>query len=132
MFKNKPTATEYTGDTIKIEVDPDIDPGFERAVDQEMAKAYVVNELEAKAAIYAERNKLYGNNYKRFGPILALILDTQDLDPRDPKQMNRLGVFVQIVAKMTRYGENFTRGGHNDSLDDIAVYSMMLKELDNE
>ena len=25
----------------------------------------------------------------------------------------------------------FDKGGHNDSLDDIAVYAMMLKELDS-
>jgi hypothetical protein len=41
-------------------------------------------------------------------------------------------VFVQIVGKLTRYAEQFTSGGHEDSLDDTAVYSMMMKELDLE
>lgn len=91
---------------------------------------FVPAELHKKAELYEQRNALYGDNYKRFGPILSLILAGQRLDTADAQQMNRLGTLVQIIAKVTRYGENFTRGGHEDSLDDIAVYSMMLKELD--
>lgn len=93
---------------------------------------FVPAQLRKAASIYEERNKLYGDNYKRFGPVLSLILAGQQLDPSDTHQMSRLGIFVQIVAKLTRYGENFTRGGHDDSLDDTAVYAMMLKELDND
>lgn len=93
---------------------------------------FVPAQLRKAAAIYEERNKLYGDNYKRFGPVLSLILAGQQLDPSDTHQMSRLGIFVQIVAKLTRYGENFTRGGHDDSMDDTAVYAMMLKELDHD
>lgn len=93
---------------------------------------FVPRELAAKADMYAERNKIYGDNYKRHGPIMALIMATQQLNPADPKDMARFGIFTQIVAKVTRYGENFNRGGHDDSLDDISVYAMMLKELDSE
>ena len=92
---------------------------------------YVAAELKAKADLFNERAALYGDNYKRFGPIMKQLLHVQMLDPMDAHAMNRLGIFVQIVSKITRYGENFTAGGHNDSLDDIAVYAMMLKSLDN-
>lgn len=92
---------------------------------------YVAAELKAKAVLFNERAALYGDNYKRFGHIMKQLLHVQMLDPMDPHTMNRLGIFVQIVSKITRYGENFTAGGHNDSLDDIAVYAMMLKHLDN-
>ena len=92
--------------------------------------SWVATELRAKAEIYQERNALYGDNYKRFGPILSLMLAGQTLNVGNASDMNRLGILVQVVAKLTRYGENFNRGGHDDSLDDIAVYSMMLKELD--
>ena len=88
--------------------------------------------LHRAAEIYEQRNAIYGNNYRRFGPVLALVLAGQQLNPADPDEMNRLGILVQIVAKLTRYGENFTRGGHDDSLDDNIVYSAMLKELDQE
>lgn len=87
--------------------------------------------LEEKAALYKQRNAIYGDNYKRFGPIMALLFpEGSPLKTND--DFNRFGILVQIVAKVTRYAENFNRGGHEDSLDDLAVYAMMLKELDNE
>ena len=92
---------------------------------------YVAAELKAKADLFNERAALYGDNYMRFGHIMKQLLHVQMLDPMDHHAMNRLGIFVQIVSKLTRYGENFTAGGHDDSLDDIAVYAMMLKSLDN-
>lgn len=97
----------------------------------DMEQKYVPTQLREKAVLYEERNRLYGDNYKRFGPVMKLLfpngvpLATED-------DHNRFGIFVQIVAKVTRYAENFERGGHDDSLDDLAVYSMMLKELDRE
>lgn len=93
---------------------------------------YVADELVAKAKLFAQRAALYGNNYVRFGPIMAQLMATQKLDPTNEKDMARFGVFVQIVSKVTRYAENFNRGGHDDSLDDIAVYAMMLKALDHD
>ena len=92
-------------------------------------KPFVVAELEAKAQLYAERNKLYGDNYKRFGPIMVLLFPG-GVTLATAEDFNRFGIFVQLVSKMTRYSENFTRGGHDDSLDDTAVYAMMLRELD--
>lgn len=91
---------------------------------------FVVRELNAKADIYRERNKLYGDNYKRFGVIMATLFPN-GLTLRSVADFNRFGILVQLVAKETRYAENFTRGGHDDSLDDTAVYAMMLKELDH-
>lgn len=93
---------------------------------------YVADELVSKAKLFAQRAALYGNNYVRFGPIMAQLMATQKLDPASEKDMARFGVFVQVVSKITRYAENFNRGGHDDSLDDIAVYAMMLKALDND
>jgi len=87
--------------------------------------------LRAAAGIYEERNKLYGDNYKRFGEIMHSLFPT-GLTLTTTDDFNRLGVFVQIVSKVTRYAENYGRGGHRDSLDDAAVYAMMLQELDAE
>jgi hypothetical protein len=101
------------------------------AIDMDEAKMpFVSANLIANAGLYEQRSKVYGDNYKRFGPVLSLLLAGQQIDTTDFNQMNRLGVFIQIVSKMTRYGENFTRGGHDDTLDDISVYSIMQKELD--
>jgi len=81
------------------------------------------------ARIYEERNKMYGDNYKRFGYILQQMFP-KGLRLNSAEEFNRFGVFVQIMAKCTRYAENFVNGGHPDSLDDTAVYAMMLQELD--
>lgn len=93
-----------------------------------MAKS-VPDMLRDNAGIYEQRNQLYGDNYKRFGKIMA-ILFPNGIDLQNADDFNRFGIFVQVVSKITRYAENFSRGGHDDSLDDNAVYSMMLKELD--
>lgn len=85
--------------------------------------------LRESAATYEERNKLYGDNYKRFGSIM-LELFPDGIELLTPEDHNRFGIFVQIVAKITRYAANFKTGGHDDSLLDNAVYSTMLRELD--
>lgn len=92
---------------------------------------FVPDELIGKADLYRQRNKLYGDNYKRFGPIMKLLLPMNTI-PTDPHTLNRLGILIQIIAKVTRYCQQFDKGGHVDSLDDLSVYSMMLKELDTE
>lgn len=94
---------------------------------------FVPEALHQAAAIYEQRNALYGDNYKRFGKLLAALFPDgiSIASAEDPvKAGNRLGVLIQILSKITRYCENFERGGHADSLDDLAVYAMMLRELD--
>lgn len=87
--------------------------------------------LEELGGLYRQRNKLYGDNYKRFGAVMvAMFPNGYAMNTVD--DFNRFGIFVQMVAKMTRYAENFDRGGHLDSLNDLAVYSMMLQELDQD
>lgn len=93
---------------------------------------FVVEEFCKKADLYSSRNELYGDNYKRFGKAFVALLGSQKISITDESDMNRLGVLNQIISKLSRYCQNFDRGGHDDSLDDIAVYSMMLKELDHE
>jgi hypothetical protein len=87
--------------------------------------------LRNAAKIYEDRNKIYGDNYKRFGEIMHSLFPN-GLTLHNADDFNRFGVFVQVVSKATRYAENFVRGGHSDSLDDAAVYAMMLQELDSE
>lgn len=87
--------------------------------------------LREAAATYEERNALYGDNYKWFGNVMnGMFPDGIDLGSRDDH--NRFGILVQIVAKLTRYANNFNSGGHADSLHDIQVYAAMLQELDAE
>lgn len=87
--------------------------------------------LAELAELYDERNALYGDNYKHFGPIMHYLFP-DGLYINSAVDWNRIGIFVQITAKLTRYAAQFTKGGHTDSLDDAAVYAMMLQELDME
>lgn len=91
--------------------------------------------LHEAANIYRLRSQIYGDNYKHFGKVMcALMPQGVSADAADEEERvsisNRFGVLVQIVSKLTRYCENFNKGGHDDSLQDLAVYATMLRELD--
>ena len=92
---------------------------------------FVPKRLEKAAATFRERNAVYGSNYERFGKLMLAFfpggLSLQSVD-----DFNRIGVFFHIADKLSRYANQFKQGGHEDSLDDISVYSMILQELDNE
>lgn len=94
-----------------------------------LKKAKTVPErMRAAADIYEERSKAYGDNYKRFGPIMMLLFP-DGLRLEHPNDFTKFGLFVQIVSKVTRMAENFRTGCHPDSMDDNAVYTMMLREV---
>jgi hypothetical protein len=90
----------------------------------------VAKMLEQSAATFAERHAVYGDNYKKFGEVCMPMLSGIKIEHAG--DFNRLGILVQIISKLTRYCENFNRGGHDDSLNDLAVYTTMLRELDAE
>lgn len=84
--------------------------------------------LEAAAATFRQRNALYGDNWLHFGVAMKGIFpDGLRCDTVD--DWNRLGIIVQCVAKLTRYGIQFAAGGHLDSAHDMCVYAAMLEEL---
>ena len=87
--------------------------------------------LASLGDLYKKRNKLFRNNYKHFGKVM-LGMFPNGLTLKTEADFNRLGIFVQLASKMTRYGQQFADGGHTDSLDDIAVYAQMLQEFDRE
>lgn len=93
-------------------------------------KANVAKKLTALADLYDQRAKIYGDNYKLFGKIMVEIFQGKGVMLNTAEDFNRFAIFVQVVSKVTRYGNQFSKGGHPDSLDDGAVYSMMLRELD--
>jgi hypothetical protein len=86
--------------------------------------------LREAAAIYEQRNTLYGENYKVFYRVMDAIFP--DGIFAKGEDWNRIGMLIQMVNKLTRYIQNFDRGGHEDSLYDLSVYCHMLLELDRE
>ena len=83
------------------------------------------------AALYAERNAVYGNNWIRFGKAMAACFpDGVTLKSED--DFARFQLFSIQMAKQTRYANNWDKGGHADSSGDITVYSAMLSAVDEE
>lgn len=84
--------------------------------------------LEKMAATYRERNAIYGDNYKNFGYVMdAMFPGGYEITPGDVDAWNRFGIFVMIVAKVTRLAESNLM--HQDSAHDNGTYSAMLEEL---
>lgn len=87
--------------------------------------------LLSAAKTFAERAKVYGENYKKVGGALAAMF------PEPPKletaeDHNRYYIFTLIVMKLSRYANNFSTGGHQDSIHDAAVYAAILESIDSE
>lgn len=87
--------------------------------------------LREGAAIYEQRNAVYGDNYKHFGTVMlgafphGVTLSTKE-------DWDRLHLIINVLGKMTRYAQSFAKGGHRDSAIDAAVYSAMLTEMTNQ
>ncbi len=99
-----------------------------KSVEPNVGKDGVPNRLEDSAATFRQRNSLYGDNWLHFGKAMQGIFpDGARCESLD--DWNRMGILVQCVAKLTRYGVQFAQGGHLDSAHDLCVYAAMLEEL---
>jgi len=90
---------------------------------------FVPTELNNKAELYRQRNALYGDTYKLQGNLMDKLFPL-GIQLDGICDHNRYAIFQTMISKICRYAANFEKGGHEDSLDDICVYAMMLKELD--
>lgn len=87
--------------------------------------------LRDLAHIYEERNPVYGDNYKHGGHILKGMFP-DGLYLTTPEEFNRFHLLVMMMSKLSRYAATLNKGGHVDSLNDIAVYAMLARECDME
>lgn len=86
--------------------------------------------LKDSAKTQAEREAIYGENYKQHGKVMTALFPKGVL-LETVHDFNRFGVLNMKVAKLTRYCQNFSNGGHPDSIHDDVVYSAILEELDD-
>lgn len=91
----------------------------------------VSDQLAKLAYIFKERNATYGDTFRHVGEVLENIFPN-GLAIQSPDDWNRLCAFLHIVDKVMRYGNNFDKGGHADSLNDVSVYAQILQMLDRE
>lgn len=91
---------------------------------------HTISNLTKALETYRTRNRVYGNNYKRFGAIM-MALYPKGVTINTEHQWNRFGIIIQKISKLSRYVTD-PLNGHIDSIHDDAVYSFMLQELDSE
>lgn len=87
--------------------------------------------LKELAKLFQERNAQYGSNYLQFENVLRALFP-YGLHITKDGEFGRLILVMHLITKLTRYTQNMQQGkGHEDSLDDMAVYAMMLQEHDS-
>jgi hypothetical protein len=91
----------------------------------------VPEQLTSLAETFREKNAAYGESFRQVGKVL-MGLFPEGLEIKTEEEWNRLATFLHIIDKSIRYANNIKKGGHADSLDDIAVYSQILQMLDEE
>ena len=87
--------------------------------------------LDQMAETFRERNKVYGDGYKRAGEVLrALFPDGVTLETE--ADFLRFHIVVLEAVKLYRYANSFSSGGHPDSSIDLGVYAAMIASVDSE
>lgn len=89
----------------------------------------VPERLRDLAKIHEDRAAIYGDNYMHVGKIMVGMFPN-GVVVRTEEDFGRLHLFYHLVGKLTRYARQMPGEGHDDSLDDIAVYAMLLRQFD--
>lgn len=82
--------------------------------------------LQEMADTFRERNKVYGDNYKSVGNVMAALFPG-GIALVMPDDFNRWHLFELIVVKLTRFANSGLT--HIDSIHDAAVYAAMVESL---
>lgn len=92
-------------------------------------RQFVPDELKALADLFAERNAQYGESYRQHGDLMKSLFP-EGLTLTTAEDFARFAIINMIAGKLNRYTNNFHTGGHDDSLRDAAVYSIIELDLD--
>ena len=87
--------------------------------------------LAKSADTFRERDKVYGRGWPRVGQVL-LALFPDGVTLTTAKDHERFSQLVMLSVKLTRYANNFHKGGHQDSVHDMIVYAAILESIDEE
>lgn len=87
--------------------------------------------LAEAAKTFAERHAVYGDNYLNVGGALAALFP-EGVVAKTADDWNRLHIFMLVLVKLSRYANNWNKGGHQDSIRDGAVYAAMLESIDED
>lgn len=78
------------------------------------------------AETYRERNKVYGDNYKRVGDVM-MALFPEGMHLASAEEFNVWHLFELMIVKLTRFANSNLQ--HEDSIHDLAVYAAMVESL---
>ena len=82
--------------------------------------------LADMAQTFRERNKVYGDNYKRVGDVMVALFP-EGVTLHSQEDFNTWHLFELMIVKLTRFANsNLT---HVDSIHDCAVYAAMVQSL---
>lgn len=82
--------------------------------------------LADMAETFRERNKVYGDNYKRVGDVMVALFP-EGVELKTQEDFNTWHLFELMIVKLTRFANsNLT---HVDSIHDCAVYAAMVQSL---
>lgn len=85
--------------------------------------------LMEMAETFREKGKVYGHTYHETGQALAAIFPN-GIKLKSADDFNRFLTLGLMMLKMNRYAVNFEKGGHQDSVHDLAVYAAILEFID--
>ncbi len=81
--------------------------------------------LANMADTFRERNKVYGDNYKRVAKLMAVLFP--DGVPSELVIKDQFHLFELLIVKLSRFAvSNLT---HQDSIHDAAVYAAMIESI---
>jgi len=82
--------------------------------------------LADMAQTFRERNKVYGDNYKRVGDVMVALFP-EGVQLKTQEDFNTWHLFELMIVKLTRFANSGLT--HVDSIHDCAVYAAMVQSL---
>jgi hypothetical protein len=94
----------------------------------------LVDKLNKAVETANERGKIYGESHKNFLDNARMMtgMFPNGVTLKSESDFARFILFTMCTVKMCRYANNFSKGGHEDSIHDQGVYSFILENYDEE
>lgn len=112
-----------------VELQRVLSDAVETAIASEWPAEKAGDILTQAAETYRDRHAVYGDNYKLVGEVMKALFPGGVM-LKTPTDHNRFHILLLEVVKLTRYVQNWSRGGHDDSQLDLSVYAAMMVEID--
>lgn len=97
--------------------------GHESVVSSEKNASEILLDM---AETFRERNKIYGDNYKRVGEVMVALFPN-GVELKTKEDFNTWHLFELMIVKLTRFANSELT--HVDSIHDCAVYAAMVQSL---